>query len=226
MSDPIPSDQLRAAFQPAPDCPDIGELGRYLHQPEGCPPSIGAHVSQCFVCQAELELMRQFDSAEILPEEELPLKHITQKLAKARVPPKRDHKARIWAAAACLLVTSGAVYYWRQAEPVISGGPSQVLRTQQLRLTMPAGDQTSVPAGFRWEPFAGAASYHLKVMEVDRTTIWENKVNGPGVTTPTTLAAKIVPGKTLLWEVSALDSVGHTIATSEALAFRIPLRAR
>jgi hypothetical protein len=60
-------------------------------------------------------------------------------------------------------------------------------------------------------------------MEVDRVELWQGLSKEPKVMLPAEVREKIVPGKTLLWQVTALDVNGQAVATSQVERFRIAI---
>ena len=87
----------------------------------------------------------------------------------------------------------------------------------------PTGDLKQVPVELRWQAFPEAARYLVTVMEVDRTELWKAESSQTSASLPTALLARIVPGKRLLWQVTAMDSAGRTVATSQLQSFRLAI---
>jgi hypothetical protein len=99
-----------------------------------------------------------------------------------------------------------------------------VMRSEELLGLSPAGDLKQVPVELRWQAFPEAARYLVTVMEVDRTELWKTESSPTSASLPTALLARIVPGKRLLWQVTAIDSAGRTVATSQVQSFRLAIR--
>jgi hypothetical protein len=101
-------------------------------------------------------------------------------------------------------------------------GP-QVFRSEELVAVGPTGDLKEVPAELRWQAIAAAARYRVKVMEVDRAELWQTESSQTSAILPAAVRAKIVPGKTLLWQVTAIDSASKPVAASQILRFRVAI---
>jgi hypothetical protein len=89
----------------------------------------------------------------------------------------------------------------------------------------PTGDLTKAPAALRWQAMSGAKRYRIRVMEVDQNELWQTESGEATVSLPAAVRATIVPGKTLLWQVTALDSAGNPVAASQILRFRLSVKA-
>ena len=66
--------------------------------------------------------------------------------------------------------------------------------------------------------------YRVKVTEVDGNELWSAETTAPRVDLPAAVQARILPGKTLYWEVAAFDSAGANIAVSERQSFRVTVK--
>ena len=140
-------------------------------------------------CLTELSLLRAF-RATPRPKEAAAIRWITDRLrapaASTAVAPKPLAKARLpwWksvfspayapmaslAAAMVLLVVAGGLYLVQNQRPSLhrgAGAGPHVFRSGQVNATEPVGDLERPPAELRWQPFAGAASYEVKIMEVE-----------------------------------------------------------
>ena len=67
----------------------------------------------------------------------------------------------------------------------------------------------------------GAVRYRVSLKEVDRTTVWSGTADAPSATLPAEVLAKLVPAKTLTWQVLAVDANNAVIADSGSQRFRI-----
>ena len=96
-------------------------------------------------------------------------------------------------------------------------------RTRSLSVAIqgPIGDQTAVPGRLQWHPVSGAARYHVRLSEVDRHEIWSSGTVDTAIDIPPTIRARIVPGKTLVWQVTAYSASNALIAESNAERFRL-----
>jgi hypothetical protein len=113
-------------------------------------------------------------------------------------------------------------------EPVLSPDLDfrpKVFRSDALAVVGPTGDLQETPAELRWQPAPGAATYSVRLMEVDRVELWKGESSKPSVSLPPAVRTRIVPGKALLWMVEARDASGRTIATSEIQRFRVAMGA-
>jgi hypothetical protein len=114
-------------------------------------------------------------------------------------------------------------YAIRDREPQVRGTDSpQIYRgPQPLRLSAPLGDQAGVPRLFEWISVDGAARYDIAVLEVDRSELWRGSTNDPRYEIPPSVTSRLLPGKTVLWQVVASDSSGRRLASSDVEAFRV-----
>jgi hypothetical protein len=85
----------------------------------------------------------------------------------------------------------------------------------------PLGDLDRAPAQLRWEAVPGAASYRVRVLEVDGTEVWSSNVPAATADIPTDLAAKMIPGRAFQWEAEARDASGKRIASTGLQNFHI-----
>lgn len=136
----------------------------------------------------------------------------------------RAASAAALAFATVLIVIAGSLYVRTPREPALSPptetGPV-VLRSEELVLLSPAGDLEQAPTELRWQAAASAVAYSVELMEVDHAKLWAAEATGTTVVLPASVRSKIVPGKTLLWQVTALDAPGHPVATSQIQRFRV-----
>jgi hypothetical protein len=99
-------------------------------------------------------------------------------------------------------------------------GP-EVLRSSALTVISPVGDLHQAPGDVQWQPVVGAAKYQVRLLEVDRSPFWQAETMETRIALPTQIRARLVPGKTILCEVVALDATGAKIADSEIVRFRV-----
>jgi hypothetical protein len=237
---------LRKALSPSGACAaplDLGALADgSLAQPAAA--RLRDHVWKCARCQTELALLKEFEDAAPGPDEERAVKWISARLERrfaqpaAGPSPVRIHEAaalprRSWfkavnvggfAVAAATLAVALTIGLREGRAPELtppSPAASAVLRSAGVTTLSPAGDLDAAPKELRWEPRTDAASYSVKVMEVDGIALWSAETREPVVALPAPLRAKIVPGKPLLWEVVAKDAGGRTVAWSGEQRFRI-----
>jgi len=102
-----------------------------------------------------------------------------------------------------------------------AGSGPVVYRSQEVEVITLAGEQTNAPKTLQWKRFAGAANYKVSVMEVDHETLWAVETNDISITIPASTRARMLPGKPVLWQVTALDSQGRTLAVSQLERFSV-----
>jgi len=228
----------QSAFARTPECLPMERLAAYAAAP-GSPAnaSARAHLETCPVCQTELALLEEFERGVVRPEEEAAVKWISARL-KARAPAlvpaaectswwKAFFVAPGWrtasvAFASLVLVVSAGLYLRHDRAPLIdTRGGAEVMRSQSLGGMAPAGDLAAAPAELRWEAVAGAVSYDVRIEEVDRTELWRQATTVPTVPLPAAIRVKLLPGKTVVWEVTARNAAGQVVAASGRHQFRV-----
>ncbi len=239
MSDPNrnPAHPLRAALGRTPECPPLEALAA----PAPAAP-LQAHLESCPHCRAELSLLRAFENAEARPEETADLAWIESELVRhstrsAPQPQPLAARLRAWAAvlftpvghsrlamaAAAMLVLLAVGVFVRQrgAAPAPSSDDATVWRSARIAAVAPIGDLDRPPSQFRWEPAPAAASYRLRLLEIDGTEIWSAESPVPLVEIPDSLAPKLIAGRAFQWEVAARDSRGRPVASTSLQSFHI-----
>jgi hypothetical protein len=234
-------------------CPTVEELGLLSNRSPSEQPALRAHIAQCPRCQTELALLKEFQSGTMLPAEAAEVSWITAELERRfdRIvatsltssssvperhrPPRwrrllsaRSVRVAAFGSAALVGVFAAALHFRGAQEPELSPGLGHgrvVLRSEELVALDPAGDLTQAPAALRWQAMPGAKRYRIRVMEVDQNELWQTESGEATVSLPTVVRAIIVPGKTLLWQVTALDSAGNPVAASQILRFRLSIKA-
>ncbi|MFL5311117.1 MAG: hypothetical protein ACJ79H_11750 [Myxococcales bacterium] len=249
----ITDDALRAALAPSGSCLTIEQLGRLCDRDHAGSADARAaeHVAGCLRCRTELALLKQFEGGALRPEEQEDARWIVGRLTRdvgrltagEALPARRRAPVRAagWrrfvaprallgglaAAAAALLVVLNVPGREASAPalpPDATAGPSS-FRSDAIAVKAPAGDVDAAPKELRWESAAGAASYSVQVMEVDRTPVWSGQSRDPRISLPASVRARVVPGKPFLWQVVAKDANGQPIATSDFQRFRLRMRA-
>jgi hypothetical protein len=244
---------LQAALAPSASCLTLEQLGRLCDRDHAGSADTRAaeHVAGCLRCRTELALLKQFECGALRPEEQEDASWIVGRLTRdvARLsagevlPPRRSvsSPAAGWrrflapralagglaAAAAALLVVLNVP--GRDASPPTlpadaTAGPSS-FRSDALAVKGPAGDVDAAPKEFSWERAAGAASYSVQVMEVDRTPVWSGESRDLKIALPASVRARVIPGKPFLWQVVAKDTGGQAVAASGMQRFRLRMRA-
>ena len=215
---------MRAALKRTRDCLSEDKL----LAPES--ESEKQHLISCVRCQAELNLINQFFSESTTPEEEKKVNWIVRRLESrpvVRVPGWKSwftmpRLSAVSLAMAAVLVVISLRMTMREA-PVVDESGSSVsnFRSGIVKINMPSGDLPHAPKEFTWEAVTGAARYHVKLMEVDQNVVWNAEIYTSSITVPEAVRVKIVPAKTLLWQVDALDASGKVIASSSPERFRV-----
>jgi hypothetical protein len=231
---------LAGELQRTPSCPDVDVLAAFHEQGAG---SEAAHISSCVYCQTELALMREFAEPQLTAEESAAVSKIVSGLKRrtedmiAPVRTIKEAPAPWWkklffghagwlrpvtVLAAGLAVLIIASVNWRQpgSVPLSSISPDETLRAANINITAPVGDVAQRPAQIQWDAVPGAASYTVEILEVDRSTLWSGRSVSNEIALPSAVQAGILPAKTLLLRVTALDAAGKTIVQSELVRFR------
>jgi len=246
--------RLKETLAPSPDCATLEELAE-LADPSVASPSrtrVAVHVAACKRCEAELALLKEFESAAPRAEEKATVDWIVTRLRRrfreARVvpleaaPDVKDEEETFWQrlfhlrpasalgfgfATAMVLLAVG-VEVRESREPPLHAqveSSTEVYRSTAVQLRGPVGDLDSRPARLEWEPVAAASSYSVQVLEVDRSEVWKAEAAGTSIALPEAVTDRLVPGKPLLWRVEAKDSSGRILATSQLQRFRMQTHA-
>lgn len=192
-------------------------------------------MESCPRCQSEMALWLEFEKSEPVEGEgaavawiERELKRRRQAAPVAAVPWWKRlgflPAYRMSGALAALVVLAGVTAFVarQRAVPVPGGGETEmVFRSESLQVTAPVGDVDLVPQELQWKVVSGAARYSVEVLEVDRHSVWRGETSEARVTVPAEVRRLIVPGKTLLWEVTAKNGQGQTVANSGPQRFRL-----
>lgn len=227
-----PANPISCAFGPTADCPPLDEL---LIQMEGRQGAFAretteSHLKVCSYCTNELAMFREFESPEVRPEEQAPVRHIVNRL-KRHSPVERTAwwksiwSVKVWAPAAAALVAAGLMLtVWvpgqRNGGLDFSGG-ANTMRSARVQVIAPVGAILHVPGEFRWQPVAGTLSYSLSLFEIDNTELWSAVVREPRAEVPARIMGKLLAPKALNWRVTAMDAAGKTIADSGTQRFSI-----
>ena len=239
-----PSDrpQLRSALGPGSDCPPIEQLESLLDSAADVPPALAHHAESCAYCRAELNLLRRFQSEDLDESEKEPVRLVTERLAAraeqiiparptvaAREPWWRTFWTSPWPSAAAIamagvLIVLAVGLQWRHSQPILhppTGSNQEVLRSNLLSILSPVGDLRRAPQEVRWQAARGAAKYEVRLLEVDGSELWRAATAEDHIMLPSSVRLRIVPAKTLLCQVTAVDASGHVVAESSTVRFRL-----
>jgi hypothetical protein len=213
--------QWRRAMETTPDCLAVERLMGDLTTAEQ------EHVDQCARCQAERALAIEFeqsvpgtDDADV----QSVVSQLQQRFAATRTPAmsRRPRYLSPWLQlAAGVVLAAGLGYLVWDREPTIGKTDSGVYRSSTISVVGPHGDLVDPPARFEWTLVPGAARYRIDVREVDSTLVWSTTTADVSVATPQAVLQVLVPGKALVWDITALDANGAVVAQSAEQRFRI-----
>lgn len=152
--------------------------------------------------------------------------------------PRRARTSRPWtrlAAAALLALAAGLGFQLMRPDPPILPPPERgVVRGATVEVLAPLGELAEAPSELRWTPWNGAAAYRVRILEVDGTTLWEERVPAAAARPGAQLAAAPLPpavrarlqrAVSYRWTVEALGPGSGPdparLALSEPAEFRI-----
>jgi len=221
MPDPIES------LGPTPECPSLETLSAAKSDP-----AVRRHLETCAHCRGELAMFQEFVAAEPRPEEAADLAWVNAEMERRNPAgaPKVTLAVRLraWftlprlslAAAALVLLITTKVYLPSRNQQIHSNQQeTSQWRSGQIGAIAPIGDQDHPPSALRWESVPDAASYHVRLLEVDGNELWSADVITTSAEFPNTVAAIMLPGRAFQWECTARDSSGHTIASTNLQSF-------
>jgi len=236
-------DILRRALGPTEDCPSIEELESLASGEAIATGRWTGHLQVCGYCRTELHLLQTFlaekprdatesaeQTAELLEKKRKEIfkqafpAPVTAPWWKSAFTMRRIAQASF--AAAAILLVVGAVLFFRSttAQPQLEArnqnGP-EVLRSNTFKVVSPSGDLQQRPKEIRWERVPQAAVYQVRLLEVDRSELWEVSTPRDRIELPAAVQDKIVPAKTLFAEITALDSDGNRLASTGLVRFRV-----
>jgi hypothetical protein len=227
VSDPRTDWQKELAI--TPQCVPVTRLGEELSQTEL------DHTKTCARCQAELALFaafeRESDSSDEAGQVEWIASELRQRLQHAPAesnvktfePRRRNARTYGLAAAAVLALTVGGLWMQNREPAIESPLNNQLYRTTRLEAVSPLGDVPAAPSELRWTAVETATSYSVRLMEVDRAPLWSGDTSSNHAAVPADVAARFAPGKTVLWEVTALRGTTQ-LASSGIQKFRVAVR--
>ena len=232
---------LKAALAPTRDCLSLEQLEKITEQAAQNHP----HIASCPRCQSELALLRSFESETPLADEGAAVAWISAQMerrldqikgGKSVVQPRgtwierwfgtRNLRWMAPVAAAAVVAVAGLVWMHSRnnKEPDLlasAGSGTAIYRSQEIAVVGPAGELSEPPKSLQWKAFAAAANYKVEIMEVDRAPLWSSQTKDDFVTIPAATRAKMLPGKPVLWQVTALSRQGQVLATSQVQRFSV-----
>lgn len=197
------------------------------------------HIAHCARCEAEFALWEEFRDATPAADEGAAVQWIATEVARrragnpavAREPWFRRGWAGVWrlqtlaAAAAVIVIGLTLSQLIVDREPAVVAPTVDTYRSGRLDVIAPTGDLRVAPREFRWVAVAGAERYDLVVLEVDRTILWRTSTREPRIDLAPAVIAQFVPGKAILWEVTARGSNEAILAQSGTQRFRVAVNA-
>ena len=237
---------LNQALKAKAGCLTDGELEKLIENPL----LTNSHLVECPRCQSELALLKSFESSEPLAGEGAAVSWISSRLEKnlnqiknpglsrAAAPSAMSWFSRLFergsirwlvpASAALLVAVTSFLWLHRSQEPQLraeAGNGPVVFRSEEVATIAPTGELSQVPQELRWKPVASAAQYQASIMEVDEVPLWTGKTHDQFLTIPEIIRGKILPAKTVLWRVTALDNQGRVLAVSQMQRFSVQRRS-
>jgi len=212
-------------LRPTPDCIAIDRLGEQLTAKER------EHLAECARCQAEMALWKEFNENTPRAGEEEDVNWIVNKLQTRSTNVveisawKKMLRPRNLAIAASLVLAIAIGYLVENREPVLDQSLTRptAYRSARVEVITPKGDVITAPTALVWQSVDGATIYEVQVMEVDRTVLWQGSSSTPRVDLPAAVTEQCVPGKAILWQVSARRE-GAVLAESGLQRFRVKAR--
>lgn len=224
---------LEDAVRPTAQCLPTERLGD-VHTPDEL-----EHINECARCQAEVALWEAFSGVATPAAEKAAVEWVVADVRRRRVAQiSSGWRRTAWTAAAAsgimrparllaavatvfLAVSVGYVAWNRERRALNPQPPGQVYRDAGLSTIAPIGDVRAAPTELAWKGIDAADRYEVLVLEVDGTILWRGSAAVSRIALPRSLIAQIVPGKTVVWKVSALNGSGTVIAVSATQKFRV-----
>ena len=214
------------ALRPSADCIPIERFGEAWTAGEA------EHLAGCARCQTELAVWQAFDASTPTADEGAAVQWIVAELARraAQAPSSVPDRAWWWrthprwvAAAATIAIAAVVGYGMWDPEPGIRVRQDAplVYRSVRVQAIAPVGDIAAAPHVLEWAPLSGAVVYDIQMMEVDRVPLWYGSASSTRIEIPSGVVARLVPGKTVWWEVTARNASGAALAESGMQRFRV-----
>ena len=215
------------------DCPALDQLIELLAAKD---PATEAHLGACPHCTTELALYREFQQPAVRPEEKADIEAIVARLRQNSPVPKAAWWTSLWSikfmapASVAMAAVLVGLFLWVPSQtnlrmaPHVSGG-DDAMRSARVEILSPTGTLLDAPSKLEWQAVRGATSYRISLEEVDRTAVWSGTVDQTSVSLSPEVRAKVVPSKTFLWQVLAVDAKGAVIGDSGAQRFKMEKRS-
>jgi len=224
----------RDAVSAGENCLSLEDLERFLEGAASDEKS-AQHMAGCPHCQAELAMLRSFEASVPRNDVQAAVQGIADHLRRGQGVHQTPAGVGFWrplltvphlaGVAALMLIGLGISLYVsnRQERPSLRIEPSgsQSMRSGDIRLAGPSGDLDQPPESFHWDAFPLAKNYSVQILEVDGAVLWRGETTENVLIANSEVKAKMRPGKTLLWKVTAMDSSGRAIAVSSPNSFRV-----
>ena len=209
---------LKACWQRTDACPELPSLLDGIQRGDT---TVTAHVDDCPHCAAELALYRDVVDGPTLANADVnALNQRISSVVTGRAP--RAVRLESWwsrlfrpvvlapamAAMAIVLVLVGI----RVRQNPTPGSYGAIERSQAVEMLSPKGELTAPPDVLRWAAVTGAASYKIRILEIDRNVIWEATSTTTSTPVPASVQKRALPGKRLIWTVEAFNSKGENVA--------------
>lgn len=233
----------RAAVSATGECLSIKDLERLADSASLPDEKLNAHLAGCPRCQTELAMLKNFESATPAQDEGAAVAWITAQLGRNSLKSSpqtaamgrlaffrnffRSSYAIAAVAVALIIIFSVSLYISEhQPAPQLNAGlkktnPSEIMRSQSVRLVGPSGDLKSLPESFRWDTYPGASSYRVEVTEVDGTLVRQETVHQNVLSVTPEWKSVIHADKPYIWQVTAFDASGKAVASSSREHFRV-----
>jgi hypothetical protein len=233
---------FKVALTPTAECLSMEQLEQLAAETA----QNNAHLASCARCQAELAMLKSFQSDAHLADEGAAVAWISSQLvrrlgeikgtarhaAKAGEPVTASWFARLShfgklpffvpVTVAIAIIIAGAVLLRPSREPALQArleSSEPVLRSGEVETIAPLGELATPPAVLEWKAVPGAVRYKTSLMEVDRSPLWTTETYDKSVTIPNPVRGNLHPRKPVLWQVVALDAQGREIAASQLQRF-------
>jgi hypothetical protein len=236
---------IQTALRRGSDCPELTHFFEALEAASQTPARVQAeqHLSGCPGCQTEWSLYRQFEAAEMRPDERPAVDYIVKQVQSKRAAQRREDRAAdrrsswqrfltpaitpAWLggaaiAMAALIVAIGIGSQWRtrHTAPEVYTD-NQILRSQLIELTTPLTELTRPPSEIHWKSLPGVTQYTVSITEVDQTRIVYKNITSSSLILPDNARKLLLSARTLLLSVTASDAAGREVGRSQIAKIRV-----